>query len=182
MLTPCPPGSGSRSAKNAGATRRSPPFPAPWSRPRPSLRWHCLLLSMLMGATDSMVPDIAGLSRQHPTRPGRHVRAAAGPQGCPASGWAAYVARGVSAAAWRYRATVIVHAPAAVIAERLPAAVGPVEVIDGETCVVNCGADSLEMLAAWLGMLGADFTVQDSPELVTHLRLLADRYRRAADP
>jgi hypothetical protein len=98
----------------------------------------------------------------------------------PSEDLAAYVARGVSAAAWQYRARVIVHAPAAVVAERLPAAVGPVAVIDDETCVVNGGADSLEMLAAWLGMLGADFIVQDNPELVAQLRVLASRYASAA--
>jgi predicted DNA-binding transcriptional regulator YafY len=98
----------------------------------------------------------------------------------PTEDLAGYVAHGVSAAAWRYRARVIVQAPAAVIAERLPAAVGPVEAIDDGTCAVNGGADSLEMLAAWLGMLGADFTVQDGPELIAQLRLLAARYDRAA--
>ena len=98
----------------------------------------------------------------------------------PAEDLASYVARGVSAAAWRYRAWVIVHAPAAVIAERLPAAVGPVEAIDERTCAVNSGAESVETLALWLGMLGADFELSDCPELVEHLRLLAARYRRAA--
>lgn len=98
----------------------------------------------------------------------------------PTDDLAGYVARGVSAAAWRYRARVIVHGSAVVIAERVPVTVGPVEAIDDETCAVNGGAESLEILAAWLGMLGADFTVQDSPELVVQLRLLADRYGRAA--
>jgi predicted DNA-binding transcriptional regulator YafY len=93
---------------------------------------------------------------------------------------ASYVAHGVSAAAWRYRARVIVHAPAAVIAERLPAAVGPVEAIDDSTCAVNSGAESVEALAFWLGMLGADFEPTGCPELVQHLRLLGTRYRRAA--
>lgn len=98
----------------------------------------------------------------------------------PSEDLAAYVARRVSAAAWTYRAGVIVHAPAPTIADRLPVGVGPVEVIDAETCRVDSGADSLEMLAAWLGMLGADFTIQDNPELVEHLRVLAGRYANAA--
>ncbi len=93
---------------------------------------------------------------------------------------ASYVAHGVSAAAWRYRARVIVHAPAAVIADRLPAAVGPVEAIDDRTCAVNSGAESVEALAFWLGMLGADFEPTGCPELVEHLRVLGARYRRAA--
>jgi predicted DNA-binding transcriptional regulator YafY len=98
----------------------------------------------------------------------------------PAEDLASYVARGVSAAGMRYRARVIVHAPAAVIAERLPAALGPVEAIGELTCAVNSGAESVEMLALWLGMLGADFELTDCPELVEQLRLLGTRYLRAA--
>ena len=98
----------------------------------------------------------------------------------PAEDLASYVAHGVSAAAWRYRARVIVHAPAAVIAERVPAAVGPVEAIDDQTCAVEGGAESAETLALVLGMLGADFEPVGCPELTEQLRVLAARYRRAA--
>jgi predicted DNA-binding transcriptional regulator YafY len=102
------------------------------------------------------------------------------PRELPDDDLASYVSRGVSAAAWRYRARVTVHAPAEVIADRLPVAVGPVEAIDETTCVVHTGADNVETLALWLGMLGADFNVTNSPELADHFRVLADRYRRAA--
>ena len=44
---------------------------------------------------------------------------------------------------------------------------------------LHTGADTLETLAVYLGMLGADFEVDAPPELVAHLRELADRYRRA---
>ncbi len=37
------------------------------------------------------------------------------------------------------------------------------------------------MLALYLGMLGADFTIVDSPELVAALRTLAGRYHRAIE-
>jgi hypothetical protein len=33
------------------------------------------------------------------------------------------------------------------------------------------------MMALYLGLLDADFTVSEPPELVDHLRRLADRYR-----
>jgi predicted DNA-binding transcriptional regulator YafY len=102
------------------------------------------------------------------------------PRELPDPDLARYVSRGVGTATWRYRATIVVHAPASVIAERLPAAVGPVVALDGDTCQIQTGSDSAEMLAAWLGMLGADFTVEDSPELVEQLSALADRYARAA--
>jgi hypothetical protein len=37
------------------------------------------------------------------------------------------------------------------------------------------------MLALYLGMLDADFSIADSPELVEALRKLASRYQRAID-
>jgi predicted DNA-binding transcriptional regulator YafY len=92
---------------------------------------------------------------------------------------AAYVSRRVSAAGWRYHARVQVQAPAEEVRRRVPAAAGVVEAIDEGTCLLHTGADTLETLAVYLGMLGADFRVGEPPELVAHLRDLADRYRRA---
>lgn len=92
---------------------------------------------------------------------------------------AALVSRGVPAAARRYQARVTVHAPAAAIAERIGPWVGTVEAIDGETCILDTGADTLEILAVYLGMLDADFSVVEPPELVAHIRGLAGRYSRA---
>jgi predicted DNA-binding transcriptional regulator YafY len=92
---------------------------------------------------------------------------------------AAYVSRRVSAAAWRYRVRVRVHAPADQVRRRVPAAAGVVEAVTEGTCLLDTGADTLETLAVYLGMLGADFEVREPPELVAHLRGLADRYRRA---
>jgi hypothetical protein len=37
------------------------------------------------------------------------------------------------------------------------------------------------MLALYLGMLDADFTIVDAPELVNALRKLTGRYQRAID-
>ena len=102
------------------------------------------------------------------------------PRALPEGGdLAAYVSRRVSAAAWRYHARVRVHAPAEEIRRRIPAAAGVVEAVDEGTCLLRTGADTLETLAVYLGMLGADFKVDEPPELVAHLRDLADRYRRA---
>ena len=98
----------------------------------------------------------------------------------PEADVAAYVSRRVSAAAWRHRARVTVHAPAEAVAERINPAVGTVEAVDEHTCILDTGADDLDTLAVYLGMLGFDFTVTEPVELVDHLRELADRYRRAA--
>ncbi|HEX9042827.1 MAG TPA: YafY family protein [Trebonia sp.] len=93
---------------------------------------------------------------------------------------AAQVARGVGEATWRYRARVIVHAPAAYVHRRLPIPV-EVESLGENRCAFEPGSDSPEMLALYLGMLDADFRILDSPELVDALRTLAQRYQRAID-
>jgi predicted DNA-binding transcriptional regulator YafY len=90
------------------------------------------------------------------------------------------VARGAGQAAWRYRARVVVHAPAHYVRDRLPI---PLEVEDlaPDRCVFEPGSDHPEMLALYLGLLDADFEIVDAPELVDALRVLAARYQRAAD-
>jgi predicted DNA-binding transcriptional regulator YafY len=93
---------------------------------------------------------------------------------------AAQVARAVGMATWRYRARVIVHAPADYVRGRLPI---PMEVqpLSEDRCAFEPGSDHPEMLALYLGMLDADFTVVDSPELLAALRRLTERYQRAID-
>jgi predicted DNA-binding transcriptional regulator YafY len=93
---------------------------------------------------------------------------------------AAQVARGIGEATWRYRARVIVHAPADSVRDRLPIPV-PVESLGQDQCAFEPGSDHPEMLALYLGMLDADFTIVDSPELVDTLRKLTGRYQRAID-
>jgi predicted DNA-binding transcriptional regulator YafY len=90
------------------------------------------------------------------------------------------VRRGVSAAAWRYRADVTVHASAEEVAARINPAVGTVEAVDADTCVLHTGADSIETLAVHLGLLNVPFRVAEPPQLVDYLRTLADRFRDAA--
>jgi predicted DNA-binding transcriptional regulator YafY len=90
------------------------------------------------------------------------------------------LSRGLATATWRYRARVTVHAPAAQIAGRLPAAI-TVEPVDHDTCLIDVGSDNAHMLALNLGMLDADFHIDEAtaPELADHLRTLAARYTRA---
>jgi hypothetical protein len=80
-----------------------------------------------------------------------------------------------------YHARAVVHAPAAVITERVPRGI-VVEPIDDETCAVHGTANTIEMLALYLGMLDADFTVTDPPELLAHLNKLSERFLSAASP
>ena len=93
---------------------------------------------------------------------------------------AAQVARGASEAAWRYRARVIVHAPAEYMQGRLPIPT-EVESQGDNQCAFEPGSDHPEMLALYLGMLDADFEIVDAPELVDALRKLTGRYQRAID-
>ncbi|WP_414637306.1 helix-turn-helix transcriptional regulator [Actinophytocola sp.] len=101
------------------------------------------------------------------------------PREPPAPDLAAYVSRRVSAAAWRYRARVLVHAPAEVVLERINPAVGVVEALRSDACVLDTGADDVATLAVHLGLLGVDFDVTDPPELVELLGTLSKRYERA---
>ena len=90
---------------------------------------------------------------------------------------AAYVARGVTGSNLGFRARIVVHAPADQVSERIGRWVGTVEPIDAGSCLLDAGAPSAEMMAVYLGLLDADFTVTDPPELVDHLRRLAERYQ-----
>jgi hypothetical protein len=72
-----------------------------------------------------------------------------------------------------------VDAPAGEVLARINPTVGVVETVDDHRCVLVTGADSLEIVAVWIGMLGLDFHMTDPPELIEHVRALADRYRRA---
>ncbi len=92
----------------------------------------------------------------------------------------AQVARGVGEATWRYRARVIVSASAAYVQSRMPIPV-TVESLDDDRCAFEPGSDHPEMLALYLGLLDADFTIEDSPELVDALRKLTGRYLRAIE-
>src|SRR5438105_12431487 len=109
---------------------------------------------------------------RHPTGP--HFV----PRALPAEDIAAYVTRSVRSAPSKYESRVIVNAAAQVIAERVPREV-VVEPLDDNSCVVHARSNSVEMLALYLGMLGADFTVTDPPELVHRLGMLAGRFAAA---
>ncbi|MEC3917160.1 helix-turn-helix transcriptional regulator [Nocardia sp. CDC160] len=91
---------------------------------------------------------------------------------------ASYIERGVGEATWRFRARVIVHAPAAHVRARIPIPID-VEELGDDHCAFTPGSDHAEMLALYLGLLDADFEIVDSPELVTALRTLIGRYQRA---
>jgi len=91
----------------------------------------------------------------------------------------AFIARGVPVDARRHQARVVVHAPAAELTGRFGPWLGTVSAIDDRSCTLETGADNLEMLAGYLGLLGADFSVSEPPELVAAVQALAARYAAA---
>jgi predicted DNA-binding transcriptional regulator YafY len=92
----------------------------------------------------------------------------------------ARLTRAVGEATWRFRARVIVHAPAAHVRGRMPIPVD-VEPLGDDRCAFEPGSDDPRTLAMHLVMLDADFQVVESPELVEALRGLAGRLRRAVE-
>lgn len=101
------------------------------------------------------------------------------PRGLPADDVAGFVLRGVASAGWRFRARVVVHAPASIVAEKIDPSVGLVEAIDDERCVLVTGADHPMTVAVYLALLDEDFTVDGPAELTEAIEVLAGRYSRA---
>jgi predicted DNA-binding transcriptional regulator YafY len=101
------------------------------------------------------------------------------PRKPPAKDLAAYVLKSVSYEPFPHRATVVLSAPMNEIAARVPPAAGQLEAIDTETCRMRLGAQSLDMLSLYLMMTGADFRIEEPPELRAHMRTLAARLKKA---
>ncbi|WP_425953904.1 helix-turn-helix transcriptional regulator [Xylanimonas sp. McL0601] len=90
------------------------------------------------------------------------------------------VRRAVGAAAWAYRARVLVHAPADVVARRMPVPFAP-EPAGQDACVLDVGADDPDVLARWLALLGLPLEVLDGDELRGALGRLARILARAGE-
>jgi predicted DNA-binding transcriptional regulator YafY len=102
------------------------------------------------------------------------------PRKLPQRDIGAYVAAAVSAARDRYQAQVILHAPLAEVAKRVHQSYGTLEAIDEHACLLRTGAHWLGGLAVYVAMIGVDFEIVEPPELVEHVRVLSERFRRAA--
>ena len=97
----------------------------------------------------------------------------------PGGDYTAFAMRSIAAGGWNVHARLRIAAPAQQVIDRINPTVGVVESVDAETSLLLTGADSLETIAAYIGMLGMDFTVDSPPELVPHLLAVAERYLRA---
>lgn len=101
------------------------------------------------------------------------------PQPLPGEDYTAFVLREVAHSGWNVHARIAVDAPAEEVMSRINPAVGVVETVDDRHCVLVTGADSVEMIAVYVGLLGLDFRVSDPPELVEQVRAVGARYSRA---
>ncbi|WP_372477387.1 helix-turn-helix transcriptional regulator [Nocardia australiensis] len=101
------------------------------------------------------------------------------PRVIPADDVVDYVVGRVSKAAWTYRAQVLVHAPAAQVAAKIPILVD-IEVVDESTCRLELGSNDPDRLALSLAQLDVDIEVIDGDALAVAFDRLARRFRRAA--
>ncbi|MEU2041863.1 helix-turn-helix transcriptional regulator [Nocardia niwae] len=101
------------------------------------------------------------------------------PREAPEPGLADFVSHGISTAPYRYRARITLEVPAAVAAARIAPTVGLIEAIDEGHWLLHTGSNSLDELAVYVGLFGFGFRVHEPPELIDHLRALADRVTEA---
>jgi predicted DNA-binding transcriptional regulator YafY len=101
------------------------------------------------------------------------------PHPLPGGDYTAFAMRTIAVSGWIVHARLRIDAPAEAVLDRIHAAVGVVEPVDDEHCILVTGADSLDTVAAYIGMLMMDFTVESPPELVPRLRVLSERYAHA---
>lgn len=102
------------------------------------------------------------------------------PADVPGGDATAFVLREVAASGWAVHARILVDAPAEVVLARINPTVGVVEQVDDEHSVLVTGADSIATIAAYIGMLGYDFHVEEPPELLDALAVLGERYARVS--
>ncbi|MFF2371326.1 helix-turn-helix transcriptional regulator [Agromyces sp. NPDC058110] len=121
--------------------------------------------------------DVFRADRMRPRMP---TRRRFDPRLVPGGDYTAFAMRQVAVSGWNVHARLRVAAAASAVLDRIHPAVGVVEAVSPDESVLMTGADSLDTIAAYIGMLGMDFTVESPPELRDLLRVYADRYLRAA--
>ncbi|WP_020663432.1 helix-turn-helix transcriptional regulator [Amycolatopsis benzoatilytica] len=134
-------------------------------------RWHLVARDPQDGSWGTYRVDL--MSPRMPTR--RRFE----PNPLPGGDYTAFAMRTIAASGWLVHARLRIDAPAERVLARINPTVGVVEPIDEQHCVLVTGADSLDTVAAYIGMLMMDFTVESPPELIPRLRLLSERYARA---
>jgi predicted DNA-binding transcriptional regulator YafY len=102
------------------------------------------------------------------------------PRELPPDGAVSFVRSSARFPVSRHQGVVRFGAPLALVSERLMAEAGSLEAIDDDTCRYVTAADSWEWLAITLAMVGAPYTIEGPPELISYSRRLARRIAQAA--
>ncbi|UXY14556.1 YafY family transcriptional regulator [Chitiniphilus purpureus] len=107
-----------------------------------------------------------------PATPGQHFA----PRSPPGQGdLAAFVSRSLAVAPYSEQARVILHAPLAQMACRIPSSAGLLEAVDDERCLLQTGAHALDRLVYWLMALDVAFEVLAPPALQERLQRASER-------
>ena len=104
------------------------------------------------------------------------------PRNPPGGDFAAFVSKSLAQAPYPYRARVTLRAPVDAVASKIPPAAGVLEAIDERSCMLHTGSQSLEGLTIHLSLLDVDFEVHEPPELIAHIRKVAERFSRSGSP
>ena len=102
------------------------------------------------------------------------------PRKPPGGDFAAFVSKSLASIPYPFRARVTLQAPVEAVTKRVPPSAGVLEAVDQSSCLLHTGSHSLEGLTIHLMLLGVDFQVHEPPELIEHLRRLAERLGRAS--
>ncbi|MFD8231875.1 helix-turn-helix transcriptional regulator [Streptomyces sp. NPDC059696] len=97
------------------------------------------------------------------------------PRRPPAEDLAAYVSQGVSTRAYATHAVVRLLVPLEEAAEHISPSAGVLEAEGPDTCLLRCGAGSLDVMVIHVVMLGFAFEVLEPVELVDAIRRTRDR-------
>jgi predicted DNA-binding transcriptional regulator YafY len=135
-------------------------------------RWHLVARDPASGEWGTYRADF--IAPRLPTR--RRFS----PAPLPGGDYTAFAMRSIAASGWKVHARLRIAASAESVLARINPAVGVVESVDADAAVLVTGADSLDTIAAYIGMLGMDFTVESPSELRPLLRMLGERYARAS--
>jgi predicted DNA-binding transcriptional regulator YafY len=97
------------------------------------------------------------------------------PREAPAEDLAAYVSRGVSTRAYATHAVVRLLAPLEEAAAHISPSAGVLEAEGPDSCLLRCGAGSLDVMVIHVMMLGFEFEVLEPDGLIEAIRKVRDR-------
>lgn len=87
----------------------------------------------------------------------------------------------MSTAPYRYQARITLYTSPEQAAGRISPAIGVLEALGPDTCLLHTGSNSLDELAVYTGLFGFPFRVHEPPELVAHIGHLARRFADAVE-